>query len=177
MKITILLGSPRKGGNTEILADKFLDGVEKSQHTFEKVYLYKQNIQPCIACDKCKKGDYTWILKDDMQHLYGVLDDSDLIVIGTPNYWFGPTAKTKLFVDRMRPYTANKKLKGKKAALIIAAADGEEACEPMIKMFKMSFDYLNVEFIDSVVGTAYTKKEILEDKKAMKHVFELGKSI
>ena len=43
------------------------------------------------------------------------MDEADIIIFGTPNYWYGPTAKMKLLIDRMRPYIANEKLNGKKA--------------------------------------------------------------
>ncbi|MGD9365976.1 MAG: NAD(P)H-dependent oxidoreductase [Desulfobacteraceae bacterium] len=46
-----------------------------------------------------------------------LMDEADLIIFGTPNYWYGPTAKMKLLIDRMRPYVTNEKLKGKKQLL------------------------------------------------------------
>ena len=175
MKVLAIIGSPRKGGNTDILVEKFLHGCAITNHELEKVYLYKHNISPCIACSRCKKGDYTCTIKDDMQSLYPLLDEADMIVFGTPNYWFGPSAKTKLLIDRLRPYTSNKKLKGKKASLIVAAADGPEACGPMVEMFKLSFNYLGIGFIGSVLGTAYEKREILNDKRAIDEAYKLGK--
>jgi len=49
-----------------------------------------------------------------MKKIYPKMEKADLILFGTPNYWYGPTGKMKLLIDRMRPFVANKKLKGKK---------------------------------------------------------------
>jgi len=174
LKILALIGSPRKGGNTDILVDKFLEGAEMKEHVYEKIYLYKYNISSCTACYKCKKNNYVCTMKDEMQEVYPKIDTSDVVVFGTPNYWFGPSAKMKLLVDRLLPYTSNKNLEGKKGILIVAGADGTEACGPLLEMFRMSFEYLNMEFIGYILGTAYEKKEILNDEKSMDEAFRLG---
>ncbi len=142
-----------------------------------KLYLYKYNISACIACGRCKKDDYICTLKDEMQDIYPQLDNSDIIIFGTPNYWFGPSAKMKLLIDRLRPYTSNKKLTGKSGVLIVAAADGPDVCGPLSEMFRLSFDYLNMDLKGQVFGTAYEKKEILNDKKAMEEAFNIGSTL
>ena len=174
MKILALIGSPRKGGNTDILVDKFLEGAELKEHVYEKIYLHKYNISSCIACNICKKNKYVCTMKDEMQEIYPKIDTSDVVVFGTPNYWFGPSAKMKLLIDRLLPYTSNKNLEGKKGILIVAAADGPEACGPLLEMFRMSFEYLNMKFIGHILGTAYKKKDILDDEKSMDESFRLG---
>lgn len=174
MKILALIGSPRKGGNTDILVDKFLEGTEMKGHVYEKIYLYKYNISSCIECNNCKKNNCVCTIKDEMQEVYPKIDTSDVVVFGTPNYWFGPSAKMKLLIDRLLPYTSNKNLEGKKGILIVAASDGPEACRPLLEMFRMSFEYLNMKFIGHILGTAYEKKDILDDEKSMDESFRLG---
>ncbi len=68
-------------------------------------------------------------------------------------------------------------LKGKIATLFVAAADGPEACGPMVEMFKLSFDYLEMDFIGSLLGTAYEKREILNDHNVLLEAHKLGMSI
>jgi multimeric flavodoxin WrbA len=53
-------------------------------------------------------------MKDEMQEVYPKIDTSDVVVFVTPNYWFGPSAKMKLLIDWLLPYTSNKNLEGKK---------------------------------------------------------------
>ena len=177
MKILALIGTPRKGGNTDILVDKLLEGAEKKEHVYEKIYLYRYNISSCKACNICKKDNYVCTMKDDMQKIYSKIDTADVIIFGTPNYWFGPSAKMKLLIDRLLPYTSNKNLEEKYGILIAAAADGPEACGPLLEMFRLSFEYLNMKFIGHVLGTAYEKKEIVNDKRSMSDAFNLGFSL
>jgi multimeric flavodoxin WrbA len=177
MKILALIGSPRKKSNTDILVDEVLKGVESKGHQSEKVYLYPYEIAPCIDCRKCKQDEFVCVLKDGMQELYPKIDQADLLIFGTPNYWYGPTAKMKQFIDRLRPYIASGKLKGKKALVVIPAADGPEACGPMVEMFRKSFDYLGVQFAGKILVTAYEKAEIRENEKELKRAFNLGASL
>ena len=177
MKVFALLGSPRKGSNTDLLVEETLRGFKDGGHTCEKIYLYDYEISPCIDCRKCKKGEYVCVIKDGMQQIYPKMDDADLIIFGTPNYWYGPTAKMKLLIDRMRPYIENEKLKGKKAIVIIPAAEGPDACGPMIEMFKMSFDYLGMEFAARILAEAYERKEIKGNHKMLSSAYDLCVSL
>jgi multimeric flavodoxin WrbA len=112
MRILGLVGSPRKGSNTDLLVTKILDGA--SGHLTEKVYLYDLDIAACVDCRSCQKGKFQCVIDDGMQRLYPKLEGADVIVFGTPLYWYGPTGKMKLVMDRLRPFVSSKKLKGKK---------------------------------------------------------------
>jgi len=92
MRILALVGSPRKGSNTDMLIEETLKGFKDGDHTYEKIYLYEYEISPCIDCRKCKKGDCVCVINDGMQQIYPKIDEADLIIFGTPNYWYGPTA-------------------------------------------------------------------------------------
>jgi multimeric flavodoxin WrbA len=177
MKILALIGSPRKGGNTEMLVEQTLKGSEIGGHTYEKIYLYEYEISPCIDCRKCKKGDCVCVINDGMQEIYPKMDEADLIIFGTPNYWYGPTAKMKLFIDRMRPYVANEKLQGKKVVVITPAAEGPNACGPLIEMFRMSFDYLKMQFTGKILAEAYERGEVKDNHEVLKNAYDLGASL
>jgi multimeric flavodoxin WrbA len=177
VKILSLIGSPRKGSNTDTLVERFFEGSKAHGHTNEKIYLYDYEISPCIDCRKCKKDDCVCVIDDDMQQIYPKIDSADVIVFGTPNYWYGPSAKMKLLVDRIRPYVANKRLKGKRAVVITPAAEGLKACGPLIEMFRMSFDYLGVEFIGKIMAEAYERGEVKGNEKKLKEAYELGISL
>lgn len=177
MKILALIGSPRKGSNTDILVEETLKGSKTKGHTSERIYLYDYEISPCLDCRKCKKDEYVCAIEDGMQEIYPKMNEADLVIFGTPNYWYGPTAKMKLLIDRMRPYVANGNLKGKKAIVITPAAEGPKACGPLIEMFRMSFDYLGIDFKGGLVATAYERKEIKNDEKELRNAYTLGVSL
>ncbi len=177
MNILALIGSPRKGSNTDTLVEQTLKGSEVRGHTYEKIYLYNYEISPCIDCRKCKNGDCICVINDGMEEIYPKMDGADVVIFGTPNYWYGPTAKMKLLIDRMRPYVANGRLKGRKAVVITPAAEGPDACGPLIEMFRMTFDYLEMEFAGKILARAYERGEIKRNDQELKNAYDLGSSL
>jgi multimeric flavodoxin WrbA len=189
MKVLALVGSPRKGGNTDLLVDQILQGVKakaqvevqvqaKSQgHFADKLYLYDYDILPCIDCRGCKRGDLTCKLEDGMAEIYPRLEAADIIIFGTPIYWYGPTAKMKLLIDRLRPFIASGKLKGKKGIIVVPSEEGPGCCGPLVEMFRMSFEYLGMTMAGSILASAYEKGEINEKPEELRRAYELGASL
>jgi len=177
MKILALVGSPRKGSNTDTLVEQILKGCEVKGHAGEKLYLYDYEISPCIDCRNCKKGDHVCTVPDGMQEIYPKIQEADLVIFGTPLYWYGPTAQMKLFIDRMRPFADNKKLKGKKGVIVVPSEEGLKACEPLIKMFRLIFAHLGMEFAGRVLATAYEAGEIRGNQEELKKAYEFGISL
>lgn len=177
MRVLGLVGSPRKGGNTDLLVSKILEGANASKHLTEKVYLYPLSISPCVDCRSCQKGKFQCAINDDMQLLYQKLEGVDVIVFGTPLYWYGPTGKMKLLIDRLRPFVASRKLKGKKALVVVPSEEGVDACDHVIGMFELSFKYLGIKLIDKMLVKAYEKAEVNEQPETLNHAFELGKKL
>ena len=94
-----IVGSPRRGGNTEIMVDEVLRGAEEAGAEVRKVILSDLDIAPCDACMACETtGECT--IADDMEGLLKQMEQSDVWVLGTPVYWWGPSAQFKTFVDR-----------------------------------------------------------------------------
>ncbi len=174
MKILALIGSPRKGSNTDILVEKILEGAKENGHISEKIYLYDYEILPCIDCRNCKRGLFICTIEDMMHEIYSKMENADLIIFGTPIYWYGPTGQMKLLIDRMRPFIETKKLKNKKGVIVSPSEEGPKACGPLIEMFKMSFDYLGMEFAGKILASAYERGEIKNNQKELKNAYEFG---
>jgi len=177
MKILALIGSPRSGGNTDILVDCMLHGAQSKGHDIDKLYLYDYEILPCIDCRGCKRGDLVCGLKDPMAEIYPLLEAADIIIFGTPVYWYGPTAKMKLLIDRLRPFIANRRLTGKGGIIVVPSEEGPGCCGPLSEMFKMSFEYLGMKAKGSILSQAYEKGEIREMPGELRRAYELGKSL
>ena len=177
MKVLALIGSPRKGGNTDILVDKILEGCKEKGFTSEKLYLYDLSISACTDCRLCKSKDYECAIKDDMRQIYPLMVEADVIIFGTPVYWYGPTGKMKLLIDRMRPFIASKKMQGKRGVLAAPSEEGPKACKALLEMFRMSFDYLGMEFVDSILSSAYEKAEVSRNEDDLKKAYEVGISL
>jgi multimeric flavodoxin WrbA len=177
MKILALIGSPRIGGNTDILVDQVLQGAKRCGYATEKIYLYDYQISPCLDCRRCKKDDFTCAIKDGMSEIFHRLEGADLIVFGTPVYWYGPTAKMKLLIDRMRPFIASGKLKGKRGVVVTPSEEGESCCRPLMEMFRMSFEYLGMTYAGSILAKAYERGEVRDNEEDLKRAYELGASL
>ena len=177
MNILALIGSPRKNGNTDLLVDQILRGSKTNGHSSEKLFLYDYTISLCMDCRNCKKGDYVCCINDEMQKIYPKMESADVIIFGTPIYWYGPTAKMKMLMDRMRPFVENGKLNGKKAFVVAPSAEGIKACGPLVEMFRMSFDYLGIELVGKILAKAYEKGEIATHQAELDRAYELGASL
>jgi len=177
MKVLGLVGSPRKESNTDLLVTEILKGAAKNGHKTEKIYLYSLKIEPCVDCKSCKKGKYQCVLKDDMGQLYPKLEDSDVIVFGTPLYWYGPSAKMKLLQDRLRPFVASKSLKGKRAILVVPSEEGAEACNHTVGIFNLSFRYLGVDLVSVLLPQASERAEIKSQPEVLKEALTIGKHL
>ena len=177
MKVLALIGSPRKGSNTDILVDKILEGCKEKDYTFEKLYLYDLIISACTDCRLCKSDNYECAIKDDMQQIYPKMEKADVIIFGTPVYWYGPTGKMKLLIDRMRPFIASKKMQGKRGVLVVPSEEGPKACKALLEMFRMSFEYLGMRFVDSILATAYERAEVSSNTEDLNQAYNLGTSL
>ena len=93
--ILILSGSPRKGGNSDILCDRFMEGARASGHRAEKVFLRDKNIGYCIGCEACHQNNGVCVQKDDMAEILGKMIAADVIVMATPVYFYTMDAQMK----------------------------------------------------------------------------------
>ncbi len=109
MKMLVVLGSPRKGGNGETLARKVAEAVEQGGGTVEYVRLNNLNLRPCQGCGGCDKTG-NCVVKDDMIPIFQTVDDADRILLVSPVYFYGLSAQCKIFGDRMQARWARKYL-------------------------------------------------------------------
>ena len=177
MNVIGLVASPRRGANTDLLVSSILYGAGSSGHAVEKVNLYDIDIGPCVDCLACKQGKNRCVIGDGMQMLYPKIEAADVIVFGTPLYWYGPTAKMKLLIDRLRPFVPSKKFNGKKAIIVMPSEEGAQACCFAVGMFKSSFDYLGVELIGKILPKTTERTSIKKQPEIMNKAFELGKNL
>ena len=94
-----VVGSPRKKGNTHILISKIFQGAKREGAIGDILFLNDLDIQECDGCHICWMGK-PCRKKDDMNRIYPKIIESDVIIFGTPVYWYGPTALMKGFIDR-----------------------------------------------------------------------------
>ena len=177
-KILAMVGSPRHGGNTDLLVEEALKGAAEGGAHTEKVFLADLDIGACRGCAACLRNEVEWcVQEDDMIALYQKVLSADAIILGTPIYWWGPTAQLKLFIDRWYALMGDKRqeLQGKTVVLICAMGDTDPAtARHTIGMFEDSFSYLGMPFENQLVVSAHEKGEVATNKEALSEAWHLG---
>jgi multimeric flavodoxin WrbA len=107
------MGSPRVGGNTDALLDAALDGAGEAGARTEKVVLERLRLRGCLECESCLKTGRCAV-KDDMDRIYQLLDDADVVIIASPIFFSGLTAQMKMMIDRCQCLWARKYVLGKR---------------------------------------------------------------
>ena len=161
MNILVLNGSPRKNGNTAALVSAFLEGAAEKHHNITVIPVCSKHISGCLACEYCHtKGNGRCIRQDDMQEIYPVLEEAEMIVLASPVYYHSFTGQLQCAINRI--YALDKPKHLKKAALILSSgSDG--VFGGAIYEYQNSFlDYLKLE--DMGIYTAYGKQNKSEEK-------------
>ncbi len=120
MNILILQGSPRANGNTAWMADEYKKAAEAAGHLVTLVNVSKKKIAGCLACEYCHgKGNGSCIQQDDMQEIYPLMADAEVLVLAAPIYYFTLCAQIQASIQRM--YCVNAPAKVKKMALLMSS--------------------------------------------------------
>ena len=120
MKILILQASPRANGNTAWIAEEYKNAAEAAGHEVTLVNVSRKKIAGCLACEYCHtKGNGACIQKDDMQELYPLMNEAEVLVLAAPIYYFTLCAQIQAPIQRM--YCVNKPAKVKKMALLMSS--------------------------------------------------------
>ena len=179
-RVLAVVGSPRKGGNTDILVDAILAGAKEAGATVEKVMLSDLDIAPCKACSACRTTGRC-IQKDDMQGLLEKMKASEIWVLGTPVYWWGPSAQLKAFVDRWYAKgdeTGTKEVfNGRRVILAVPLGDPDpKTARHVVGMFEDSLDYVGAELFASVLAPgAYEMGDVREDPDVLEQARRTGR--
>lgn len=170
MKTIALIGSPRKGGNCDILVNKI---VEKIDGESEILFLNDLNLGYCNACQSCQKGDC--IKDDDTRDIVAKIEDADLLIFSSPIYFGQISAQAKTVIDRFYMISQNseRSLEGTKVIQVFTQANPTDAFDAYINsMETMPFAFLGMEVIETISAKgAAGKGEGLED--TLKKIEEL----
>ncbi len=141
LNVFILTGSPRRNGNSAILADEFARGAVDAGHQVTRFDSAFQQVHPCRACDRCRNGQNPCIFQDDYAAVMPNLIAADVIVFASPVYYFSLSAQIKTCIDRF--YAVNNKIAGnKRAFLLLTFADGNiKTAAPSVANYKALLDY------------------------------------
>lgn len=101
-KVLIISTSPRKGGNSETLADAFAKGATEAGNEIEKITLYDKQIGFCKGCLACQHTQRC-VIHDDADTIAQKMLKADVIVFATPIYYYEMCGQMKTMLDRANP--------------------------------------------------------------------------
>lgn len=175
-KVLILSGSPRKGGNSEILCEEFARGAREVGHEVEIIRVADKQIGYCRACYACRETG-ACVLHDDMAEVLQKMIDADVIVLASPVYFYSIDAQLKTLIDR----TVARWLEVKDKAFyyIVTAADEEIAsAETTLACFRGYADCVEgAREMGVICGMGAYEKGTVRETHAMAEAYEMGKSV
>ena len=161
-KILILQGSPRANGNTAWMAEEYKKAAEAAGHEVTLVNVARKKIAGCLACEYCHtKGNGACIQKDDMQELYPLMAEAEVLVLAAPIYYFTLCAQIQAPIQRM--YCVNKPANVKKMALLMSSYS-PGVYSGAIAEYKDICNYWSVE--DAGIVTAKNDEQKTDETKA-----------
>jgi len=176
MNILILSGSPRKDGNTELLAEAFAKGAAEHHHV-EIVSVRDYKVNPCLGCNACFKTDRICAQKDDMATIYEKIGQADMLVIASPVYFYGISAQLKAVIDRLHnPIRDTFNIK-KMALLLVGAATLPELFNAILAEYNLCLKFFNMEDAGKVLVRGVKDKGDIKGTHFLEDAYQLGASI
>lgn len=175
-KILILSGSPRKGGNSDILCDEFAKGAKDSGHDIEKIHVDEKNIACCKGCYACKNNGKCAI-NDDMAEVLQKMIDSDVLVLASPVYFYSIDAQLKTVIDRtVARWT---EVKNKEFYYIVTMADADiSSADTTLACFRGYADCVSgAKEMGVIIGSGVYEKGEISDTETVKKAYEMGKNV
>ena len=175
-------GSPRKGGNTELLLKEVLSELDNNGWETELEKVGGTAIRGCIACQKCfeNKDNQCSVKKDNFNDIFEKMLRADAIVLGSPTYFAAVSADLKALIERAGyvAYANDHAFSGKIGAAVVAVRRGgaTHVYDTINHMFQMSRMILPGSTYWNM-GFGLHKEEVLEDDEGMANMRHLGKSI
>ena len=184
MKVLGILGSPRMGGNSDVLLDQALAGAKDAGAEVEKIILCQKKISGCLDCQKCNETGICAI-KDDMLEIHKKILEANGIIHSVPVYFWAMTAQMKAYLDRWCAFYDAEwkwhkayypKMKGKRIGLITVCGDPNVSlADPIVLSFKNTCQFSKLNWLGAVQCSAMAKGEIAKNKAAKKEAYDLGK--
>lgn len=176
-KVLILSGSPRKGGNSDLLCDEFMRGALDSGNSAEKIRVAAKKIAPCIGCYYCAKNGGKCVQNDDMAGVLQKMIDADVIVLASPVYFYSIDAQLKALIDRtVARWT---EVKNKEFYYIVTMADESvSSADTSLACLRGYADCVEgAEEKGVIVGSGTYEAGEIKNTPAFKEAYAMGKNV
>lgn len=188
MKVLGIYGSPRKGGNSDLLLDQALAGAKEAGAEVSAVYSRQLSIEGCRECGGCDKTGEC-VIKDQMQEIYPLLDQADAIILSVPMFFYAAPAQPKALVDRCQARWSKRMLtktkeqrqsfdSGKGYLIAVGATKGANLFQGVEMMAKYFYDALDMSYEGGLLLRGLEgRAAVNEHPEHLREAYELGKKI
>ena len=175
-KIIVLAGSPRLGGNTDLLVDMFVKGATK-QNEVEVISVHDYQVNPCTGCNFCftREGNLCY-QGDDMTKIYAKLAQADILIIASPVYFYGISAQLKAVIDRLHAPARNMFKMKKLGMILVGAATLPELFDSILVQQKLILNFFHLEDAGTVLVRGAREKGAVS-RGDLDRAFEFGRSM
>ena len=188
MKVLGISGSPRAGGNTDIILGRALEGVTSQGAETESLFVRDMNISFCRGCRSCSKTGEC-VIDDDVKRIFSIFKDINHMILASPIFFYGLPAQLKALIDRAqhawsnkyilkRDFVPKKKDKRKGLFLGVGATKGKRLFEGSILTVKYFFDAIDIEYAGEVLVRGVDKKgEISKYPEYLENAYQAGREL
>ena len=176
-KVLILSGSPRKGGNSDILCDEFARGAREAGNEVEKLRVADKKIHPCSGCYYCSSHGGACAHKDDMAEVLQKMIDADVLVLASPVYFYSIDAQLKAVIDRTVARWLE--VRDKEFYYIVTMADEpRQSADTTLACFRGYADCVEGAVEKGVIiGSGVYEPGKVKDTPAMQQAYEMGRNV
>ena len=186
-RILGIFGSPRRGGNTDLLLEEALKGAAAEGAGVEEIRLCDFRISPCSECLSCF-NDGACVIPDDMQDIYRCLLEADIVILASPIFFYGITGLAKVMVDRCQALWARKyklhdpalerKRKRKGFFISVGGTKGKRMFDGAVLTVRYFFDAFNTTYSgDLLFPGVDVCGDILNNPDALPQAFAAGRKL
>lgn len=186
MKVLGILGSPRIGGNSDLLLNQAILGAKEMGAKVEKIILSRKKISGCLDCKKCNTHGKC-VIKDDMPQIHEKILKADAVIHSVPLYFWAMTSQMKAYLDRWCAFfdadwnwhkAYAESMKGKRIGLITVCGDPDaHTADPIVHSFRETCNFSGMVLYPVVQVSAGQKGEVDRNSKAKKEAYDLGRKI
>lgn len=176
-KVLIISTSPRKGGNSDTLADAFFQGAQDAGHEVEKISLHDKNIGFCKGCLSCQNTQRC-VIHDDADTIIQKMLTAEVLVFATPIYYYGMCGQMKTLLDRANPLFPADYAFRDIYLLAAAAEEDEHTVDGAITGLTGWIDcFEKTRLADTVFAGGVTAVGDIQEHPALQKAYEIGKHV
>ena len=163
-RVLVITGSPRKGGNSDMMAEAFIKGLPEA-YEVERFDAGRKKIGGCRACNTCYTKGMACSFDDDFNELAPMLERADMVVFASPIYFYGFTAQIKAAMDKFYSlYIGKRPITVKEGVLLTCGeTDAPSDFEGIIRNYELALQFMQWKDRGHLVVTdANAKGDILK---------------